>query len=84
MAGAKVKVGYEVHPDAHEMLKTIVERYKLPDESKALRCLLDYAATDGDWDADGTDAVAKGFLRDSFCFDERDRHRTKGEGGDDE
>ncbi len=39
MAGAKVKVGYEVHPDAHEMLKTIVERYKLPDESKALRCL---------------------------------------------
>ena len=50
MAGSKVKMGYEVHPDAHEMLKTIVERYKLPDESKALRCLLDYAATDGDWD----------------------------------
>ena len=51
MAGAKVKMTYEVQPDMHEMLRSIVERYNLPDESKALRCLLDYAATDGDWDA---------------------------------
>ena len=43
-------MGYEIHPDADEMLKTIAERYKLPDRSKALRCLLDFAATDGDWD----------------------------------
>ena len=50
MAGVKVQVPFEVHGDAVQMLRTIAERYKLPDESKALRCLLDYAATDGDWD----------------------------------
>ncbi len=50
MAGVKVKVPFEIHPDAHEMLQKIAERYELPDASKALRCLLDYAATDGDWD----------------------------------
>lgn len=50
MAGYKTKVMFEIHPDALQMLKTIVEKYQLPDESKALRCLLDYAATDGDWD----------------------------------
>ena len=32
------------------MLQTVAERYSLPDTSKALRCLLDYAATDGDWE----------------------------------
>ncbi|MCY4454274.1 MAG: hypothetical protein OXC01_20250 [Immundisolibacterales bacterium] len=50
MAGVKVKVPFEIHPDAYEMLVSIAERYELPDPSKALRCLLDYAATDGDWD----------------------------------
>jgi hypothetical protein len=50
MAGYKAKVTFEINPDTVQMLKTIVEKYKLPDESKALRCLLDYAATDGDWD----------------------------------
>ena len=50
MAGMKVRIPFEVHPDAHEMLMLIAERYELPDASKALRCLLDYAATDGDWD----------------------------------
>jgi hypothetical protein len=50
MAGIKVEIAFEIHPDAHEMLKTVTERYKLPDASKALRCLLDYAATDGDWE----------------------------------
>lgn len=50
MAGVKVRIPFEVHPDAHEMLALIAERYELPDASKALRCLLDYAATDGDWD----------------------------------
>ena len=46
MASVKVRVPFEVHPDSYHMLKTIVERYELPDVSKALRCLLDYA----DWD----------------------------------
>ncbi len=50
MAGVKVEVPFEVHPDTCEMLALIAERYGLPDASKALRCLLDYAATDGDWD----------------------------------
>ena len=50
MAGVKVKMTFEIQPDANEMLQTVAERYKLRDSSKALRCLLDYAATDGDWD----------------------------------
>ena len=50
MAGIKLKLTLEIHPDAYEMLKTVAERYELPDASKALRGLLDYAATDGDWD----------------------------------
>jgi hypothetical protein len=31
------------------MLREVAQRYGMPDPSKALRCLLDYAATDGDW-----------------------------------
>ena len=50
MAGGKVPVTFEILPDAKEMLDTIADRYRLPDASKALRCLLDYAATDADWD----------------------------------
>ena len=50
MAGAKVEVAFEINPDMTEMLERVVERYELPDVSKALRVLLDYAATDGDWD----------------------------------
>jgi hypothetical protein len=47
----KLRVTFEVYPDSYEMLLEIARRYELPDASKALRCLLDYAATDGDWDA---------------------------------
>ncbi len=50
MAGSTVTVAFEIHPDMVDMLATVVEKYRLPDPSKALRCLLDYAATDGDWD----------------------------------
>lgn len=46
----KRRVTFEIHADSYEMLLAIAERYQLPDASKALRCLLDYAATDGDWD----------------------------------
>lgn len=46
----KHRVSFEIHADSYEMLLAIAERYQLPDASKALRCLLDYAATDGDWD----------------------------------
>ena len=50
MAGQKIKITFEINVDSYEMLKTIKQRYNLPDTSKALRCLLDYAATDGNWD----------------------------------
>ena len=47
----KLRVTFEIYPDSWEMLQEITRRYALPDASKALRCLLDYAATDGDWKA---------------------------------
>jgi len=50
MAGEKSPVTFDINHDAHDMLKRITQKYKLADKSKALRCLLDYAATDGDWD----------------------------------
>lgn len=49
MSVQKVSVSFEIEPDMLEMLSRIAERYELPDTSRALRCLLDYAATDGDW-----------------------------------
>lgn len=50
MSGAKVTASFEINPDMQEMLQRVAQRYDLPDASKALRCLLDFAATDGDWD----------------------------------
>ena len=32
------------------MLKAAAAKYDLPDESKALRVILDYVIEDGDWD----------------------------------
>lgn len=46
----KLRVTFEIYPDSYEMLLEIARRYELPDASKALRCLLDYAATDGEWE----------------------------------
>ena len=46
----KISVSFEIYDEANEMLKDIVEKYNLPDTSKAIRCLLDYAAQDGDLD----------------------------------
>lgn len=46
----KLRVAFEVYSDSYEMLLAITRRYQLADPSKALRCLLDYAAIDGDWD----------------------------------
>jgi hypothetical protein len=45
----KLRVTFEIYPDSWEMLQDVTKKYQLPDPSKALRCLLDYAATDGDW-----------------------------------
>ena len=46
----KLRVEFEIYGDSWAMLQEITRRYELPDASKTLRCLLDYAATDGDWD----------------------------------
>ncbi len=45
----KLRVTFEIYPDSWDMLQAIAKRYDMPDPSKALRCLLDFAATDGDW-----------------------------------
>jgi hypothetical protein len=47
----KLRVTFEINPDSYEMLVEIARKYGMPDASKALRCLLDYAATDADWKA---------------------------------
>lgn len=51
MSGKKLKVAFEIHPDSFEMLLRAAEQFKIDDPSKALRCVLDYVATDGDWQA---------------------------------
>ena len=50
MSGDKVTVTFEVQADALGLLDQAVTKYGLPDRGKALRCLLDYLAEDGDWD----------------------------------
>ena len=51
MAGDKKKVTFEINADSDEMLNKIVEDYKLPDKSKAIRVLLDYVEEkETNWD----------------------------------
>ncbi|MCY3980856.1 MAG: hypothetical protein OXF26_03495 [Alphaproteobacteria bacterium] len=50
MAGDKVKVEVELNPDMLTLLDDAVKDYRLADRSKALRCLLDWLAADGDRD----------------------------------
>jgi ABC-type sugar transport system substrate-binding protein len=51
MSGKKLKVAFEIYPDSFEMLMRAAEQHGIADASKALRCVLDYVATDGDWTA---------------------------------
>ena len=44
MAGKKISVEFDVQEDLVKMLEYAAEKYKLGDKSKALRCLLDFAA----------------------------------------
>lgn len=46
----KIKVTFEIYPDSFEMLMKAGQQYKIEEISKVMRCLLDYAATDGKWD----------------------------------
>ncbi len=47
----KKNVSFEIYPETEKMLEQIVDKYDLPDQSKALRCLLDYIEEkESDWD----------------------------------
>ena len=47
----KKNVSFEIYSDSEKMLEQIIDKYDLPDKSKALRCLLDYAEEkESDWD----------------------------------
>ncbi len=50
MAGEKNGVEFQVQKDLVKMLEYAADKYKLEDKDKALRCILDYIATDADWD----------------------------------
>ena len=51
MACDKKDVSFEINTDSEKLLEQIVEKYDLPDKSKALRCLLDYVEEkDTEWD----------------------------------
>jgi hypothetical protein len=42
---------FEIYSDSEKMLEQIVDKYDLPDQSKALRCLLDYVEEkESEWD----------------------------------
>lgn len=46
----KITVTLEIQNDQNEWLETIVQEYSVPDSSKALRILLDYAIQEADPD----------------------------------
>ena len=47
----KKDVSFEIYSDSEKMLEQIVEKYDLPDQSKALGCLLDYVKEkESNWD----------------------------------
>jgi hypothetical protein len=48
MAGVKQPVSFEVQEDAVRMLEAAAQKYGFRDKSKALRVLLDYAASNAD------------------------------------
>tara|TARA_Y100000589_G_C26982669_1_gene559242 strand:- start:306 stop:494 length:189 start_codon:yes stop_codon:yes gene_type:complete len=50
MADEKIKVDFTINKDSQKFLESMVEKYGLANASKAMRCLLDYAASDGDTD----------------------------------
>ena len=52
MAGKKISVTFEINPDAFEMIGKITQIYGLPDDSKTIRCLLDFVSEkEANWDA---------------------------------
>ena len=52
MAGKKISVTFEINPDAFEMIGKITQKYGLPDDSKTIRCLLDFVSEkEANWDS---------------------------------
>ena len=50
MAEDKIEQTFEIQKNAIKMLDEAVEKHNLESRDKALRCLLDYCAEDGDWE----------------------------------
>lgn len=50
MGGEKITQEFEINDDHAAWLTTIAGKYNLPDASKALRVLIDFAQSDGDPD----------------------------------
>ena len=48
MAGKKKSVSFEIQEDLVGMLEHITKKYDLPNIDKAMRCVLDFVALDGD------------------------------------
>ena len=47
----KIDMSFEIYSDSEKLLEQIVDKYDLPDKSKALRWLLDYLEEkESDWD----------------------------------
>ncbi len=47
----KKNVSFEIYSESERMLEQIVDKYDLPDQSKALGCLLDYVEEkESNWD----------------------------------
>lgn len=50
MAGKKIAQTFDLRDYQVEFLREMMAKYKIKDEGKALRVLLDYAVQDGDLD----------------------------------
>ena len=50
MSAERIKIEFEINSDSRDFLKDIQGQYNLPDLSKTMRCLLDFAQTDGNLD----------------------------------
>lgn len=50
MAGIKNATTFELQQDLVAMLDQAASQYELSGRDKALRCVLDYVAEDGNWD----------------------------------
>ncbi len=49
MAGLKQETTFRVQQDLLAMLDAAAQQFNLSSRDKALRCILDYVAMDGDW-----------------------------------